>query len=70
MKNSPESKKGRILRHLQRGQVITPQTALRLYGHMRLASCIHRLRGEGYNITTTMRTSLHGESYAEYKLIP
>ena len=69
MKNDPKGKKGKILAHLQRGQVITPQTALRLYGHMRLASCIHRLRGEGYNIITTMRTSLHGEPYAEYKLV-
>ena len=68
MKNNPKEKKGMILRHLQRGQTITGTGALRLYGVYRLSSTIHRLRNEGYNITTTMRKSLHGESYAEYKL--
>ncbi len=69
MKNDIQSKKGRILRHLQRGASITPQQALSLYGHMRLASCINRLRGEGFPIQTKMQYSLRGDQYAEYRMI-
>ena len=68
MKNDKKTKKGQILKHLQAGKVITPHIALRLYSHMRLASCINRLRNEGYNIKTTMKMSLFNEPFAEYKL--
>lgn len=69
MKNKPETKKGRILNHLQDGRPLTQLTALRLYGAMRLASTINRLRDEGFLIRTNMQHSLHGESYAEYSMI-
>ena len=68
MKNGPKSKKGKILKHLQDGKTITPQIALRMYGHFRLAVVINRLRNEGYNITTTIKWSLFEEPYGEYTL--
>ena len=67
-KNLSSSKKGKILVHLQRGQTITPRQAIAIYGSFRLASTINRLRGEGFNINTIMRTSLQGEVFAEYSL--
>lgn len=69
MKNNPKSKKGRILRHLQGGRTITQWQALSLYGSMRLASTINRLRNEGFKIDMNMRTGIHGDIYGEYKLI-
>jgi hypothetical protein len=69
MKNLPETKKGKILAHLQSGRTITPAQALQYYGHFRLASCINRLRNEGYNIKTTIRQTIFKEPYAEYELL-
>ncbi len=68
MKNKPSTKKGKILKHLQDGKAITPLIALRLYSHFRLASCINRLRNEGYNIETVIKWGLFEEPYAEYSL--
>lgn len=70
MKNKPGTKKALILNHLKNGRPLTPQQALRLYGHMRLASCINRLRNEGFDIKTTMRYGLFvRDQYAEYHLV-
>ena len=70
MKNKPGTKKSLILNHLKNGRPLTPQQALRLYGHMRLASCINRLRDEGYPILTTMRYGLFvRDQYAEYHMV-
>lgn len=68
MKNKPTSPKGKILKHLQDGRVITPQIALSLYSHMRLASCIFRLRSEGFPIKTKMQRSIRGDNFAEYSM--
>ena len=68
MKNAPDSKKGRILLHLESGRVITPQIAIGLYGAYRLASTINRLRNEGYDIKTTIMRNIFGELYASYSL--
>lgn len=68
MKNDIQSKKGKILVHLQRGQTITPRQAIAIYGSFRLASTINRLRDEGFNINTIMRTNLQGEIFAEYSM--
>lgn len=68
MKNDPKSKKGKILKHLQAGKTITPYIALSQFSHFRLASCICRLRDEGFNITTTMKTNTFKEPFAEYNL--
>ena len=69
MKHDLETKKGKILRHLQDGMSITPAIALRVYGHFRLAVCINRLRGEGFHIKTKMQYSIRGDQFAEYSLI-
>lgn len=68
MKNKPESKKGRILSHFQSGRTLTHLQALRLYSHSRLASCVNRLRNEGYDIKTTIIYNLLSEGYAQYHL--
>lgn len=68
MKNAPDSKKGRILRHLWSGRSLTHLQAIRLYSHSRLASCVNRLRNEGYDIKTTIIYNLLGEGYAQYHL--
>ena len=68
MKNKPGSKKSLILNHLKTGRPLTPKQALRLYGHMRLASCINRLRGEGFDIETVIRYSLQNDPYAEFQV--
>lgn len=68
MKNEPKTKKGKILKHLQQGKVITPYIALSQFGHFRLASCICRLRSEGFNIPTTMMKNTFGEPFAQYHL--
>ena len=68
MKNDPKSKKGKILKHLQDGKVLTHLIAIRLYSHSRLAVAINRLRDEGYDITTTMKKSMFNEPYGEYTL--
>ena len=70
MKNDKKTKKGQILQHLQKGKTITPYIALAQFGHFRLASCICRLRNEGFNITTTIKRNLHQEPFAEYRLEP
>ena len=61
-----------ILRHLRRGEAITPKSALEIYGIMRLAARIQELRDDGYVITTTMREgrTRYGtvSHYAEYRL--
>lgn len=62
----------RILAHLKSGRPITSMDAIELYGCTRLASVVHRLRKNGYNITTIDRegTTRYGDrcSYAEYRL--
>ena len=69
MKSSKKSKTRKILEHLQSNKVITPQIALRNFSHFRLAVVINRLRNEGFNIITTMKSNALGECYAEYKLV-
>ena len=69
MKNDLETKKGKILRHLQDQGSITPEVALRVYGHFRLAVCINRLRNEGFHIKTKMMYSIRGDQFAVYSLI-
>ncbi len=69
MKNKPDSKKRRILNHLQSGRTLTALQALRLYGAGRLASTINRLKNEGFDIDKNMIYNLYGEGYAEYFMV-
>ncbi len=66
MKNKLSTKKGRILKHLQGGRTLTQLQCLRLYGSLRLAPTICRLRKEGYPVETNIIYNLLAEGYAEY----
>ena len=61
-----------LLRHLRRGETITPAAALDLYGIARLAARIQNLRDDGYEIETVMHQGHNrfGQPvrYAEYLL--
>jgi hypothetical protein len=54
-----------ILTDLERGQTITPLDALNNYGCMRLASRVHELKKDGFDVRkkTIIRD---GKSYAAY----
>lgn len=55
------------IHHLHNIGSITPKIAYHQYGNMRLSSDIHRLRKEGHEITTTIKTD--GKSvWASYEL--
>jgi hypothetical protein len=65
-----ESQKKAILEHLQYGKSITPIEALNLYGCMRLADVVFKLKKKGYNIATNMiKDDSTGKKYASYMLI-
>jgi len=59
----------KILAALQRGEKITPQTALLRYRVSRLASIIFNLRKAGYDIVTEIKEA-GGSRFAEYSLAP
>ncbi len=62
------SQRDHILKYLQSGKPITPLKAQAEFGAFRLAAIIHKLRDEGYTIDTSMKRSVTGKPYAEYKL--
>lgn len=61
------SYKSQVRRDLKDGKKITPLSALRQYGCLRLADVIHKLRKEGMNIITGERTQ-KGKTFACYYL--
>lgn len=62
------TQKDKILMHLKSGKGITSLIALNEYDCFHLATCIYRLRAEGYPIRTTMIRNLNGNLYAYYHL--
>ena len=56
-----------IKNFLQKGGRITPMMALRMYGCMRLAVVIERLRKRGYDIKTEMVTE-GNKRFAKYSM--
>lgn len=63
----------RVLEHLQKNpKGLSQMQAVRLYGAYRLSAIIYNLRNDGYNISTTFKTSKnrYGDpvTYAIYKL--
>jgi hypothetical protein len=62
----------RVLDHLQRNGKLSQKTAIRLFGAYRLSAIIHRLRKDGYNISSTFKSGKNrfgdSVSWAEYKL--
>ena len=67
MINRDISQKNAILKHLQDGGKISQLQALRMFGCMRLAAVIHRLRNKGYPIIRDWRNQ-GGTKYAVYRL--
>lgn len=59
-----------VRRHLETGKGITPATAMLVYRISRLSSVIERLRKDGMDIVTVMKTDEAGAQYGEYKLAP
>ena len=57
-----------IASHLEGGKTITALEALNLFGCFRLASRIHDLRVQGYNIIVERITTATGKSVAQYRL--
>lgn len=61
------SVKNQVRRRLEAGEKISPLTALRDFGCLRLAAVIHRLRAEGMQIVTDSRNQ-RGKQFAVYRL--
>lgn len=62
------SQKNQIRRALEAGKKISPLTALRDFGCMRLSARILELRNEGMWVNTTWREQ-RGKRFAVYKLV-
>lgn len=57
-----------IAAHLEGGNTITALEALNLFGCFRLASRIHDLRVQGYNIIVDRIKTGTGKTVAQYRL--
>ena len=62
------SQKEQILRHLTKGESITPLQAFAKYCCLRLAARINDLRQDGHHIKTTTIKTRDGKHYAQYSL--
>lgn len=58
----------RILGHLKAGKRITNVEGQTVYGEYRLSDVIHKLRGAGYDIVTTVKKDEAGRRYSSYQL--
>jgi|TARA_R100001530_G_scaffold135394_1_gene112500 hypothetical protein len=59
----------KIRTHLKRGGVLTPVTALNMFGTFRLSAHIYVLRhDEGLDIVTKKVSNRNGNVFAEYSL--
>lgn len=58
----------RIAEHLGKGLTLTSLEALNLFGCFRLASRIHDLRVEGYNIIMERIKTSNGKTVAQYRM--
>ena len=71
-KHSKNSQVAMILTHLQTGEAINPLDALSVYGCYRLGAVIHKLKQEGYAISSTIhrykKPSGKQGHYAVYRL--
>jgi hypothetical protein len=68
--NTPRqtTQKAKVLNFLKRGNSITPIEALHNFGVFRLSAIVFTLRGEGYDIKTTMVSNGYGAKYASYRI--
>lgn len=57
----------KVKRWLLKGRKLSSDMAWKMWRCTRLASCINRLRDDGYNIETEMKRSKANTFYAVYK---
>ncbi len=63
-----QSQASKILKHLQKGNTITPLEALNHFGCMRLGARIYDLRRRGFNIQSRTIEVASGKRVSEYFL--
>jgi hypothetical protein len=63
-----KSQKSMILAYFRAGGSLTQLEATKKFGCTRLASVVHILKQEGWEIVTEMRTARNGNQYAVYRL--
>lgn len=57
----------KILKYLQRGHALTPLTALRMFGTLRLSGRIYDLKRDGHKIERVI-VRRRGKNFASYTL--
>ena len=57
----------RILKFMQRGNAITPMSALKMFGCFRLSGRVYDLRRDGHKIERTMKRRGR-RNFAEYRM--
>jgi len=62
------TKREAILNYLKSGKSITPLDAMQMFNSFRLATIIHDLRQDGYDIETISTETSSGVRFATYKL--
>lgn len=62
------TKREAILNYLKSGKSITPLEAMQMFNSFRLATIIHDLRQDGYDIETISTETSSGVRFATYKL--
>ena len=65
---SNASQCARILEHFEKGLTLTSLEALHLFGCFRLASRIHDLRVQGYDIIVERIKTSNGKTVAQYRM--
>lgn len=68
MKRRKGTKRESVLNYLKTGKTITPLEAMLMFNSYRLATIIHDLRQEGYDIETIDTETEGGVRFATYKL--
>ena len=68
MKRRKGTKREAILNYLKSGKSITPLDAMQMFNSFRLATIIHDLRQDGYDIETISTETSSGVRFATYKL--
>ena len=68
MNHRKGTKREAVLNYLKSGKSITPLDAMQMFNSFRLATIIHDLREEGYDIETIATETKSGVRFATYKL--
>lgn len=69
LKGRSVHQKEQVLEYLQGGHRITPAIAQTMFGVNRLASVIHNLKQQGYQIASRLLHDAVGRRYAEYRMV-